>query len=103
MRAIDAFVEAFNLAELGISPVRSSRQLEWEACRNLEVVWLLKNPRPGYRTIANFREENWKALKAANRRFVLLLRELGLIAVVVINGAFFDGNANRHHHAQAAC
>ena len=51
-----------------INQVRSSRRLEREACRNLELIWLLSNLRPGYRTIANFRKGSWKALKAANRR-----------------------------------
>ena len=57
----------------------------------------MKNLRPGYRTIANFRNENWEALKAANRRFVLLVRELGLVggAVVAIDGAFFHGDASK--------
>jgi hypothetical protein len=57
----------------------------------------LKNLRPGYRTIANFRKENWKALKATNRGFVLLARELGLVggAVVAIDGSFFHGDASK--------
>src|SRR6266404_3862915 len=50
-----------------INRIRSSRGLEREACSNLELIWLLKNLKPGYRTIANFRKENWEALKAANR------------------------------------
>ena len=62
-----------------INQVRSSRRLEREASRNLELIWLLKNLKPGYRTIANFRKENWEALKAVNRSFVLLVRELGLV------------------------
>src|ERR1700760_3165550 len=126
VRAIESFVHALDLAKLGfrhadrctealgqppydpadllklylygyINQVRSSRRLEREACRNLELIWLLKNLRPGYRTIANFRKENWKALKAANRRFVLLLRELGLIGgtLVAIDGSFFHGNASK--------
>jgi transposase len=80
-----------------INQVRSSRRLEREACRNLELIWLLKNLRPGYRTIANFRKENWEALKAANRSFVLLLRELDLVGgtVVAIDGSFFHGNASK--------
>src|SRR5258706_1608206 len=79
-----------------INQVRSSRRLELEACRNLELIWLLKNLRPGYRTIANFRKENWKALKATNRGFVQLARELGLVggAVVAIDGSFFHGDAS---------
>src|ERR1700754_3416724 len=113
VRAIESFVAALDLAKLGfqhadraadevgqppyapadllklylygyINQVRSSRRLEREACRNLELIWLLKNLKPGYRTIANFRKENWAALKAVNRQFVLLLRELGLIGGTLV-------------------
>jgi transposase len=125
VRAIESFVCALDLAKLGfrhadrgvevgqppydpadllklylygyINQIRSSRRLEREACRNLELIWLLKNLKPGYRTIANFRKENWKALKAANRSFVLLVRELGLVggSVVAIDGSFFHGDASK--------
>jgi transposase len=125
VRAIESFVGALDLAKLGfrhadrgvevgqppydpadllklylygyINQIRSSRRLEREAGRNLELIWLMKNLRPGYRTIANFRKENWKALKAANRSFVLLARELGLVggAVVAIDGSFFHGDASK--------
>jgi transposase len=125
VRAIESFVCALNLAKLGfrharrvvgagqppydpadllklylygyINQVRSSRRLEREACRNLELIWLLKNLKPGYRTIANFRKENWKALKAVNRGFVLLARELGLVGgtLVAVDGALFHGDASK--------
>jgi transposase len=125
VRAIDSFVEALDLAQLGfrhakrgagagqppyapsdllklylygyINRIRSSRRLEREACRNLELIWLLKKLKPGYRTIANFRKENWAALKAANRDFVLLMRELDLIggSLVALDGALFHGNASK--------
>ncbi|XIA63822.1 transposase [Bradyrhizobium sp. TZ2] len=126
VRAIESFVCALDLAELGfryadrgaaeagqppydpadllklylygyLNQVRSSRRLEREACRNLELIWLLKNLRPGYRTIANFRKENWEALKATNRSFVLLARQLGLVGgtVVAIDGSFFHGDASK--------
>jgi transposase len=125
VRAIDSFVRALDLAKLGfrhagrrvgvgqppynpsdllklylygyINQIRSSRRLEREACRNLELIWLLKTLKPGYRTIANFRKENWAALKAANRSFVLLLRELGLVGgtLVAVDGALFHGNASK--------
>ena len=77
--------------------IRSSRALEREAGRNLELIWLLKGLEPGYRTIGNFRKENWAALKAACREFVLVLRDLGLVGgeCVAIDGAFFDGNASK--------
>jgi transposase len=125
VRAIDSFVNALDLAKLEfqhaergvgagqppydptdllklylygyINRIRSSRRLEREACRNLELIWLLRNLKPGYRTIANFRKENWAALKAANRSFVLLLRELDLIGgtLVAVDGALFHGNASK--------
>src|SRR5262245_53925049 len=126
VRAIEAYVEALDLAALGfrhakrvagevgqppfdpadllklylygyLNRVRSSRRLEQEAERNLELIWLLGGLRPGYRTIANFRKENAAALKAANRDFVLIIRELGLVggAVVAIDGAFFHGDASK--------
>src|SRR5207248_357714 len=77
--------------------VRSSRRLEQAAQRNLELMWLLKGLTPGYRTIANFRRDNWAALKATNREFVLLLRELQLLGggLVAIDGAFFHGDASK--------
>lgn len=80
-----------------INQIRSSRRLEREACRNLELIWLLKNLKPRHRTIANFRKENWEALKAANRKFVLLMRELGLVGgtLVAIDGSFFHGDASK--------
>src|SRR5437588_2766103 len=77
--------------------VSSSRRLERETRRNLELIWLLRGLAPGYRTIAEFRKENWAALKAANRSFVLLVRELGLLSgeLVAIDGAFFHGDASK--------
>ena len=125
VRAIESYVCALDLAKLGfrhagrgvevghppydpadllklylygyINQIRSSRRLEREAGRNLELMWLLKQLKPGYRTIANFRKENWKALKAANRSFVLLARELGLVGgtLVAIDGALFHGDASK--------
>lgn len=79
-----------------LNRVRSSRRLEQETQRNLELMWLLKGLTPGYRTIANFRQNNWAALKATNRDFVLLLRELELLGgeLVAIDGAFFHGDAS---------
>ncbi len=75
--------------------VRSSRRLQAEAERNLEIIWLLEGLRPGYRTIAEFRRTNAKALKAANREFVLLCRELDLVGGerLGIDGSHFNANA----------
>jgi transposase len=125
VRAIEAYVCALDLKTLGfrhadggsgagqpsyhpadllkaylygyLNRVRSSRRLEQETQRNLELMWLLKGLTPGYRTIANFRRDNWAALKAANREFVVLLRELQLLGgeLVAIDGAFFHGDASK--------
>lgn len=80
-----------------LNQVRSSRRLEREAGRNLELMWLLKGLRPGYRTIAEFRRRNGSALAAANRAFVRLAGSLDLLGgtLVAIDGAFFDGNAGK--------
>jgi transposase len=77
--------------------VRSSRRLEREVLRNVELIWLLKGLTPGYRTIANFRRDNVGALKAANRDFVMVLRALDLLGgeMVAIDGAFFHGDASK--------
>jgi transposase len=125
VRAIEAYVCALDLGKLGfrhagggigagqpsydpadllkaylygyLNRVHSSRRLEQEAQRNLELIWLLKGLTPGYRTIANFRRDNWAALKAANQEFVLLMRELQLLGgeLVAIDGAFFHGDASK--------
>jgi transposase len=125
VRAIESYVGALDLGKLGfrhaerdvgagqppydpadllklylygyLNQVRSSRRLAQEARRNLELIWLLKGLRPGYRTIGNFRKENWAALKAANRSFVLLMRELSVLGgeLVAIDGAFFHGDASK--------
>jgi transposase len=126
VRALEAYVSALDLAKLGfrhagpgsggagqpaydpadllklylygyLNQVRSSRRLERETQRNLELIWLLKGLTPGYRTIGNFRKDNWAALKAANREFVLLARQAGLVSgeLVAIDGAFFHGDASK--------
>lgn len=123
VRAIDAYVDSLDLNALGfgdvgsdggagqppydpadllklylygyLHQVRSSRRLEREGRRNVELMWLLRGLTPGYRTIANFRRDNAAGLKAANRDFVLLARRLDLLGgtLVAIDGAFFHGDA----------
>src|SRR6266478_9624279 len=80
-----------------LNQVRSSRRLEREAGRNVELIWLLRGLAPGYRTIGNFRKDNRNALKAANRDFVMLARDLDLLGgdLVAIDGAFFHGDASK--------
>ncbi len=127
-RAIDVYVDSLDLAaldfqntkpketDLGGQPpyppsallklylygylnrIRSSRRLEQECHRNLEVIWLLQELKPTYKTIADFRKNNLKALKAVNRDFVMLCKQLGLYGaqLVHIDGSFFRGNASKN-------
>jgi transposase len=61
-----------------LNRVRSSRRLEAEAGRNLELIWLLRGLRPDYKTIADFRRDNRGPFKAVFRAFVILCRKLDL-------------------------
>lgn len=79
-----------------INGLRSSRKLEREAARNLEVIWLADNLRPSYKTIANFRKDHSAALKAMNKDFILLCRQLTLYKgeEVAVDGSFFKADAS---------
>ncbi len=124
VRAIDAFVGTLDLEALGFAHaeancgagqpafdpalllklylygyqhrVRSSRRLEAETRRNLEVIWLCQGATPSYKTIADFRKNNVAALQEANREFVLLCRELSLLggSRVAVDGTFLKADAN---------
>ena len=105
VRVVDAFVEQLDLQEAGfcrvkpketgrpgydpadllklyiygyLNRVRSSRRLEAETSRNLEVIWLLRGLTPDFKTIADFRKDNRGAFKPVFRQFVLLCRKLEL-------------------------
>src|SRR3954451_17221649 len=120
VRFIDAFVDDLNLNEAGfarvepkntgrpgydpadllklyiygyVNRVRSSRRLEAEAIRNLEVIWLLCGLRPDFKTIAAFRKDNRNAFKAVFRQFVLLCRKLDLFGceLVAVDGTRLKG------------
>ena len=124
VRVIDAFVDALDLADLGfdgvepeatgrpsyhpsthlklyiygyLNRVQSSRRLEREAGRNVEVMWLLRRLTPDHKTIADFRKDNGKALRKVCARFVELCREMGLLATasVAIDGSKFKAVNNR--------
>ena len=58
--------------------VRSSRRLEAESHRNIEVIWLLRTLKPDFKTIADFRADNRAAFKAVFRAFTLLCKRLDL-------------------------
>src|SRR6201993_3900038 len=124
VRVIDVFVDALDLAEMafeGVDPaatgrpsyhpavllklyiygylnrVQSSRRLEREAGRNLEVMWLLGRLVPDHKTIADFRKDNGRAIRKVCARFVELCREMGLLAKasVAIDGSKFKAVNNR--------
>ena len=124
VRVIDVFVDALDLAEMsfeGVEPaatgrpsyhpsvllklyiygylnrVQSSRRLEREAGRNVEVMWLLGRLAPDHKTIADFRKDNGLALRKVCARFVELCREMGLLATasVAIDGSKFKAVNNR--------
>ena len=123
VRAIDAFVDALDLAELGfkaqpaetgrpsfhpsvhvklyiygyLNRVQSSRRLEREAGRNLEVMWLLGRRMPDDKVIADFRKDNGPAIRKVCAQFVELCRKLGLLtkASVAIDGSKFKAVNNR--------
>ena len=116
--ALSMLVDGLNLAELGfdgvvpeatgrpsyhpsallklyiygyLNRVQSSRRLEREAGRNLEVIWLLRRLTPDDKTIADFRKDNGPAIKKVCAQFVALCREMGLLngASVAIDGSKF--------------
>jgi len=62
-----------------LNKIRSSRKLETEIKRNIEMMWLCAGLKPSNKTISNFREENTKPLKKVFREFVFLCKELDLI------------------------
>lgn len=66
--------------------MRSSRILEKECQRNIEVIWLIKNLQPDHNTIARFRKENPKAIKRVFRQSVELARNFNLIGATLIAG-----------------
>jgi transposase len=71
--------------------VRSSRMLEVECRRNVEVIWLLGKLTPDFKTIADFRKDNLQPLKAVTRQFTLLCRKLELFGgeLLAIDGSKF--------------
>ena len=124
VRVIDVLVDGLDLAELGfggvdpeatgrpsyhpsiplklyiygyLNQVQSSRRLEREAGRNVEVMWLLGRLAPDHKTIADFRKDNGLALRQVCARFVELCREMGLLAMasVALDGSKFKAVNNR--------
>ena len=80
-----------------LNRVQSSRRLEREAGRNVEVMWLTRRLVPDHKTIADFRKDNGKAIRQVCARFVDLCRQMGLLATasVAIDGSKFKAVNNR--------
>src|SRR6266568_9079064 len=131
VRAVDVFVDALDLEDLGfegvvpeatrrpayhpspllklyiygyLNRVHSSRRLEREAGRNLEVMWLTGRLVPDHKTIADFRKDNGPAIKKVCARFVELCRKMGLLtnANVAIDGSKFKAVNNRDRNFTVA-
>ena len=80
-----------------LNRIRSSRRLEAETHRNLEVIWLLRQLRPDFKTIADFRRDNRDAFRAVFRHFVRLCRELDLYGreLIAVDGTRLKAVNNR--------
>lgn len=80
-----------------LNRIQSSRRLERECQRNVELMWLIGRLAPDFKTIADFRRDNGKGIRNVCRRFVMLCRELGLLAqaIVAIDGSKFKAVNNR--------
>lgn len=124
VRVIDAFVNSLNMVQLGfdkavtaktgckpydpadllrlylygyLNQITSTRKLEKECHRNLEVMWLMGQLAPDFKTIADFRKDNGQAIKQACHALVQFCRQLGLIsgAFVAIDGSKFKAAASK--------
>ena len=86
-----------------LNKVQSSRRLEREAQRNVELMWLTGRLAPDHKTIADFRRENGSGIQAACAQFVVLCRQLGLFgaAVVAIDGSKFKAVNTRDRNFTA--
>jgi transposase len=84
--------------------VRSSRLLEAECHRNVEVIWLLGKLCPDFKTIADFRKDNLKPLRAVNRQFTLLCQKLELFGgqLLAVDGSKFGAVNARDQNFNAA-
>jgi transposase len=131
VRVVDVFVDELDLGSLGfdgvdpaltgrpayhpaillklyiygyLNRIQSSRRLEREAQRNVELMWLTGRLMPDFKTIANFRKDNGKAIRNVCRQFVVLCQQLGLFteAIVAIDGSKFKAVNNRDRNFTSA-
>src|SRR5436853_7864061 len=131
VRVVDVFIDELDLGKLGfegvepaatgrpayhpavllklyiygyLNRIQSSRRLEREAQRNLELMWLTGRLMPDFKTIANFRKDNGKAIRGVCRQFIVLCRQLNLFsqAVVAVDGSRFKAVNNRDRNFTSA-
>lgn len=131
VRVVDVFVDELDLGKMGfdgikpaltgrpsyhpavllklyiygyLNRVQSSRRLEREAQRNVELMWLTGRLAPDFKTIASFRKESGKAIRNVCRQFVLLCRQLNLFTetMVAIDGSKFKAVNNRDRNFTTA-
>jgi len=131
VRVVDVFVDELDLVKLGfesaipadtgrpayhpsillkiyiygyLNRIQSSRRLEREAQRNVELMWLTGRLMPDFKTIANFRKDNGKAIRGVCRQFVLLCQQLGLFgeSLIAIDGSKFKAVNNRDRNFTSA-
>lgn len=127
IRVIDEYVETLNFIEMGftktteirpgapgyhpsilmklylygyVNGIRSTRKLESEANRNIEVMWLLRRLKPDFKTIADFRKENRNNLVKVFKDFSLLCKELGLYGkeLIAVDGTKFKANNSKRNN-----
>jgi transposase len=126
VRVIDVFIDGLDLFGLGfktkpadtgrpayhpstmlklfiygyLNRIQSSRRLEREAGRNVELMWLLGRLSPDFKTIADFRKDNTKAITQVCREFVLVCRKLNLFteSLIAIDGSKFKAVNNRNRN-----
>ncbi|NPA59582.1 MAG: IS1182 family transposase [Epsilonproteobacteria bacterium] len=81
-----------------LNKIRSSRKIEQEISRNIEMMWLSQGLTPSYKTICNFRKDNPKALQIIFKEFSILIKNLKLITgdLVAVDGAFLRANASKN-------
>jgi transposase len=131
VRVIDVFVDELDLGQLGfegvdpaatgrpayhpevllkiyiygyLNRIQSSRRLEREAQRNVELMWLTGRLMPDFKTIARFRKDSGKAIRSVCRQFVVLCQQLDLFseALVAIDGSRFKAANNRDRNFTSA-
>lgn len=131
VRVVDVYVDELDLGKLGfegvdpaatgrpayhpavllkiyiygyLNRIQSSRRLEREAQRNVELMWLTSRLMPDFKTIAKFRKDNGKAIRSVCRQFVMLCQQLGMFseALVAIDGSKFKAVNNRDRNFTSA-